>query len=329
MIFIHNRVQSLEKMHAYLKGLLATDRPDIRIGMVHGQMDGIQMEDRILDFKEGKYDILLSTTVIENGVNFLRANTILIDRSDMFGLAELHQLRGRVGRGDIQGYCYLLYDGTTPLPPDARRRLTAIVNNTHLGAGFEIAMQDLQIRGAGDILGVRQSGTTRETGMTLYFELLEEKINELRNVSAPRKIECRIDLSVSYHIDDRFFASEMDKIHFFREVERIDREDELNRVYGEFLRDCDDVVPDEFETLFLLLRVRIQLARYGIIAVRRIMGHYVLDFASDAPLDYVRAFLDRDRDSLCFLTTPRQVRFEASYFNTDLVFLKTLERRFG
>ena len=288
-------------------------------------MDGVQLEDRIMDFKEGKYDILLATTVIENGVNFVRANTIIIDRSDMFGLAELHQLRGRVGRAGEQGYCYLLYDDANPLADDAKKRLTAIANNTHLGAGFEIAMQDMQIRGAGDVLGVRQSGKSRETGLTLYFELLEEKINELRHIPTERRIECRIDLAISYGIDDSFFASEMDKIHFFREIERIRDEDELGSVYENFLRDRE-TIPEDFEMLFTILRVRLRLAQYGVTHVRRIMDRYVLDFAPDTTLDTLRSFLDRDTKRWCILATTRQVRIDTKIFKDDRTFLVAIAK---
>ncbi len=154
VIVLHNRVRSLSKIEAEIR--TACEGRDLKIATVHGQMSGTELEDRILEFKHGDFDILLSTTVVENGVNFLRANTILIDEADEFGLASLHQLRGRVGRKDVQAYCHLLYRKEI-LPDDSKKRLVAIASNSHLGAGFEISMRDLEIRGAGEILGLKQS----------------------------------------------------------------------------------------------------------------------------------------------------------------------------
>jgi len=142
IIFIHNRVASIESMKTRLVHLLGKK---IRIAITHGKMNGIELEDRIIDFKQGKYDILLSTTVIENGVNFLNANTILIDDAEKFGLAQLHQLRGRVGRKDQDAFCYLVYH-KEHLDDEAKKRLLTIVNHSELGAGFEIALRDLEIR---------------------------------------------------------------------------------------------------------------------------------------------------------------------------------------
>ena len=144
IIYLHNRIASLD---GTAKELLRIVGKKLRIVTTHGQMDPTELENRIMDFKEGKYDILLTTTVIENGVNFLRANTILIDNADEFGLAQLHQLRGRVGRKDMDAHCFLLYR-KEHLPEDAKKRLLAIVEHSHLGAGFEIAMRDMEIRGA-------------------------------------------------------------------------------------------------------------------------------------------------------------------------------------
>lgn len=149
IIVLHNRVRSLSKIEAEIR--TACEGRDLKIATVHGQMSGTELEDRILEFKHGDFDVLLSTTVVENGVNFLRANTILIDEADEFGLASLHQLRGRVGRKDVQAYCHLLYRKEI-LPDDSKKRLVAIASNSHLGAGFEISMRDLEIRGAGEIL---------------------------------------------------------------------------------------------------------------------------------------------------------------------------------
>lgn len=201
VIFLHNRVASIESIR---KQLIAIFGKHVRIAIAHGKLDGMQLEDIIIAFKEGKYDILLSTTVIENGVNFLNANTIFIDDAEKFGLAQLHQLRGRVGRKDRDATCYLLYHNDK-LDSDGKKQLLTIVNNSDLGAGFEIALRDLEIRGAGDVLGIKQSGKTHNTGLSLYFTLLEEKIEELRNGKKLEKNDCKIELDISYFIDNDFF----------------------------------------------------------------------------------------------------------------------------
>ncbi len=257
VLFLHNRVASIESIRKQLIGILGKH---VKIGVAHGRLDGMQLEDMIIAFKEGKYDILLSTTVIENGVNFLNANTIFIDDAEKFGLAQLHQLRGRVGRKDRDATCYLLYH-SDKLDSDGKKRLLTIVNNSDLGAGFEIALRDLEIRGAGDVLGIKQSGKTHDTGLSLYFTLLEEKIEELRNGKKPEKNDCKIELDISYFIDNDFFDSELDKIRFFRNIESIDSLEDLEYTHKTF-EDANEKLPESFENLFLLLRSRIIFRKF-------------------------------------------------------------------
>jgi len=180
VLIIHNRITGLESVRAEIALIMEESaHPDPRIVVTHGRMHGSDIEDRIHAFKKREYDILLTTTIIENGVNFLSANTIIILDPEDFGLASLHQLRGRVGRKTDQGYCYLIYRKSM-LSSQEKERLITIANNNHLGAGFEIAMRDMEIRGAGDLLGIAQSGHTKAVGLPLYFRMLEEKIQEIR-----------------------------------------------------------------------------------------------------------------------------------------------------
>ena len=181
VLFLHNRVTSLEGTAAELMRVCG---PRLKPILLHGQMLGHEIEDALISFREGHGNCLVSTTVIENGVNFLRANTIIIDHADEFGLAQLHQLRGRVGRTDKTAHAILLYRKPI-LAEDAKKRLLAIVEHAELGAGFEIALRDLEIRGAGEILGVSQSGKSKQTGMSLYLKLLESKVEELKSGKKP------------------------------------------------------------------------------------------------------------------------------------------------
>lgn len=225
---------------------------EAKIIITHGRMSGNEIEDKIHDFKQKKYNILLTTTIIENGVNFLSANTIIIIDPEDFGLASLHQLRGRVGRRGDQGYCYLTYRKPL-LSAEEKERLITIANNNHLGAGFEIAMRDMEIRGAGDILGIKQSGKSKDVGLPLYFRMLEEKIAELKD-EKQKKNFTKIELDLSYILPDEFFASELDKLNFFREVENIENLNDLDSVEQEFSYNKND---ENIANLFLLLRARI------------------------------------------------------------------------
>lgn len=319
VIFLHNRVASIDSIKKQLTGILGKK---VRIGITHGRMDGIQLEDVIIDFKAGKYDILLSTTVIENGVNFLNANTIFIDDAPRFGLAQLHQLRGRVGRKDQEAFCYLMYHENS-LVDDAKKRLLTIVNHSELGAGFEIAMRDLEIRGAGDILGIKQSGKTSNTGLSLYLKMLEEKIEELRSGKALSKIDCKIELDISYFIEDDFFDSPLDKIRFFRNIESIDTLEDLEYSHQTFA-EANETLPESFENLFLLLKTRIILRQYGVTSLKKVGESYVFEIDPTTEVATVRRFLDLDRGGDFTLITVHKIKVPIKKFRGDKDFLERL-----
>lgn len=317
VIVLHNRVRSLAKIEAEIRNACAPR--ELKIAVTHGQMSGTELEDRILEFKHGDFDVLLSTTVVENGVNFLRANTILIDEADEFGLASLHQLRGRVGRKDMQAYCHLLYRKEI-LPDDSKKRLVAIASNSHLGAGFEISMRDLEIRGAGEILGLKQSGRTKETGLPLYFRLLEEKVAEL-STGKKRAPDTKIDLDFSYGIPDAFFDSEIDKLHFFRSLESVRDEKELDYSRDGFL-EGRDTLPEGVENFFLLVRARIRLAKLKVATLRKMGNSYVFEFAAGTEVADLRKFLEIDKDGTFVFTGNGKIRVETSEYSGDLDFLR-------
>ena len=257
--------------------------------ITHGQMPGEMIEERIHAFKKGEYNILLTTTIIENGVNFLRANTIIIIDPEDFGLAQLHQLRGRVGRKGEQGYCYLIYR-KPELTAIEKERIITIANNTHLGAGFEIAMRDMEIRGAGDVLGFKQAGRSKDIGLTLYFRMLEEKIAEIKEAKKTRK-PVKIELDLSYTLDDALFLSGSDKLNFFREIENLETLEELEEVeknMNDTIRtmDCTSIdgishtssLITHTSNLFLLLRARILLSEYGLESLKKVGQNYIFDF---------------------------------------------------
>jgi transcription-repair coupling factor (superfamily II helicase) len=301
-----------------------------RMIITHGQMPGEDIEDRIHAFKKHEYDILLSTTIIENGVNFLSANTIIIIDPEEFGLASLHQLRGRVGRKDIDAYCYLMYR-KPELSKDEKERLITIANNSHLGAGFEIAMRDMEIRGAWDVLGIKQSGKSKDVWLTLYFRLLEERIAELKN-EKKKQFTTRIELDISYVLDDANFLSEGDKLNFFREIESLETLEELEEMEDNCTiwkdKNIDLSTKSEISWLshlFLLIRARIILSEHKVLKLSKIGLHYVFDLSENASVTDTKQFLDRfDKKNRMVLLSAKKIRIETRYWKTPVEFLSEL-----
>ena len=305
--------------------------------VTHGQMPGEEIEERIHAFKRGEYDILLTTTIIENGVNFLRANTIIIIDPEDFGLAQLHQLRGRVGRKGEQGYCYLLYR-KPELAQVEKERIITIANNTHLGAGFEIAMRDMEIRGAGDVLGFKQAGKSKDVGLTLYFRMLEEKIAEIKEEKA-RKKPVKVELELSYSLDDSLFLSETDKLNFFREIENIETLEELDEIEEDMryklwtttentawvLSSHTSYLLPHISYLFLLLRARLIFAEYGLESLKKVGQNYIFDFYDGTHVERIRAFLDRfDGKNRMTLLSVKKIRTETRYWKSAGEFLEEI-----
>lgn len=320
VIIVHNRIKWIESLKQELEEMLSESQNKAKIIVTHGRMNGDEIEERIHDFKEKKYNILLTTTIIENGVNFLSANTIIIIDPEEFWLASLHQLRGRVGRRGDQGYCYLAYRKIS-LNPDEKNRLITIANNNHLGAGFEIAMRDMEIRGAGDILGIKQSGKSKDVGLPLYFRMLEEKIAELKH-EKQTKIFTKIELDLSYIIPNEFFISELDKLNFFREVENIDNISELEALENEFLQDERN---EHIENLFLLLKARIIFGAFGIEKISKNGNFYVLDFKKWHTIYELKDFLDAfDKGKNMIVVSPEKIRIDAKNFQNSRDFLQNI-----
>lgn len=284
-------------------------------------MPGEQIEDRIHAFKKREYDILLTTTIIENGVNFLAANTIIILDPEDFWLAQLHQLRGRVGRKWEQGYCYLIYR-KPELAAVEKERIVTIANNTHLWAGFEIAMRDMEIRGAWDVLGFKQAGKSKEVWLTLYFRLLEEKIESIKNERKSKR-PVKVELEIPYSLPENIFLSEIDKLNFFREIENIETLEELEEMEEEMKKEITE--ESGLSNLFLIIRTRLTLWEYGIQSIKKIGVNYTFDFYEDTPVERLRNFLDRfDRKNRMILLSVRKIRVETSYWKTAEKFLREL-----
>lgn len=237
--FVHNRIQDIDVLADRLRRIV----PEARIKVGHGQMHEHELEQVMIEFIDHQFDLLLSTTIIESGLDIPNANTILIDEADRYGLSELHQLRGRVGRYKHQAYCYLLVDRHKHLTPDAARRLHAIEEYSQIGAGFGIAMRDLEIRGAGNLLGTQQSGHIAAVGYELYCQLLENAVRQLTNQRPKLTIDVELNLPIDGFIPAEYVPEIRHKIDLYRRLSRIDSVQQVEEIRGELLDRFGDPPP--------------------------------------------------------------------------------------
>jgi transcription-repair coupling factor (superfamily II helicase) len=214
VFFVHNRVSSINRVAAQIAELV----PEARVAVAHGQMAESSLEQVMVDFWERKFDVLVSTTIIETGLDIANANTLIIDRADKYGLSQLHQLRGRVGRGRERGYAYFLYDAERPLSETAQDRLETIAANNELGAGMQVALKDLEIRGAGNLLGGEQSGHIAGVGFDLYLRMIGEAVGAFRGDVAEGQTELRLELPVDAHIPDEYVESERLRLEAYQKL---------------------------------------------------------------------------------------------------------------
>ena len=259
IFFLHNKIEELPSIRDILLRLV----PDMKICVAHGQMEAKELENKMLDFMQGDYDMLLCTTLIENGLDIPNANTIIINQAQNFGLSDLHQLRGRVGRSNRKAFCYLIVPPLTTLTEEARRRLKAIEEFSDLGSGFNIAMQDLDIRGAGNLLGAEQSGFIADMGYETYQKILAEAMEELgmetglssKNVKDSYVEDCTIETDQVALIPDAYIDITAEKMRIYKELDSIRKDKELDR-YAEKLEDRFGKMPDELRSLFDIVRIR-------------------------------------------------------------------------
>lgn len=263
IFFIHNRVRDIYPMAARLKSIV----PEARIAVAHAQMPDHELEEIMLDFLRQKYDLLVATTIVENGLDIPTVNTIFINEADRFGLADLHQLRGRVGRYKYRAYCYLLLNPCKAITPQAARRLRAIEEYSELGAGFSIAMRDLEIRGVGNILGREQSGHIARVGYELYCQLLEQAVRQLKNLPPKPQFDVDINLPCAAYVPKGYIADLRTKIDFYRQLAKASSQEELRQL-RETVVDRFGPMPREVENLFQLAELRLAAQRWAIQSIR-------------------------------------------------------------
>ncbi|MSW58896.1 MAG: transcription-repair coupling factor, partial [Actinobacteria bacterium] len=248
IFFIHNRVESIEAVAERIKKLI----PEIKIGIAHGQMNERALEEVILAFWNREFDLLLCTTIIESGIDIPNANTLIVDRSDLFGLSQLHQLRGRVGRSRERAYAYFLYPTEQPITELAHDRLTTIATNTDLGAGMQVALKDLEIRGAGNLLGGEQSGHIAEVGFDLYMRMVADAVDEFKTgyfEDKSKNMECKVELPINAHLPVEYIESERLRLDLYRRLADAHNGSALNEIRDEMKDRFGELPPAANELL--------------------------------------------------------------------------------
>jgi transcription-repair coupling factor (superfamily II helicase) len=256
--YLHNRVETIEEATEHLRQLC----PGLRFLVAHGQMPERELEGHMLSFLAGDADVLVSTTIIESGLDIPQANTLVVERADTLGLAQLYQIRGRVGRSDVGAHAYLFYPDGRELTPEARSRLATLADHTELGSGFAIAMRDLEIRGAGNLLGVEQSGHVAAIGFELYVELLGEAVAELSGTRRAVARPVRVDAQVDAYVPTDYMPAEAQKIDLHRRLALAESDDELRELRAA-TEDRFGPLPEPVESLFAIQDVKLKLARIG------------------------------------------------------------------
>lgn len=308
VFFIHNRVHGLSEMSALIQGLC----PDLSIGFAHGQLEGHELEERIMDFIDKKYDVLVCTNIVESGVDIPNVNTIIVNNAHHFGLSDLHQLRGRVGRSNKKAFCYLLAPPMSTLPTDSRKRLQTLEQFSDLGSGFQIAMRDLDIRGAGNLLGGEQTGFMAEIGFEMYQKILEEAIRELKRNSFQDLFkeeiskqddfvsDCTIDTDLEILLPDSYVESITERLSLYTRLDSCETEEQLMEFHSEMV-DRFGPIPEQVEDLFTTVRCRW-------------MG---------VDLGFEKMTLKEDTLRCYFINRPDSPYFESQLFKKVLAYLQT------
>jgi len=274
--FVHNRINDMEKVFAHVRQLV----PDARVSVAHGQMHEKELERIMQRFINKEIDVLVSTTIIGSGLDIPDANTIIIDRADRIGLADLYQLKGRVGRSNVRAYAYFLISGEDILTDEAKKRLQAIQDMNYLGAGFRLAVKDLEIRGTGNLLGHEQSGHIHAVGFDMYIEMLESAVSELRGIKIEEEIEPRISLKVSAFIPEEFIEDVTLRLGIYRKIASAKSREGLDALIEEF-NDRFGRMPSEVQNLFDVMRLKIMAKKLLITDIAEINGRVRVIFSKD------------------------------------------------
>ncbi len=321
VFFIHNRIQNIAEIEALVNRIC----PDVRTVVAHGQMEGTKLEKIMLDYIEGDYDVLISTTIIESGLDIPNANTIIINQAQNFGLSDLHQLRGRVGRSNRKAFCYLLAPPLTLQTPEARRRLKAIEEFSEIGSGLNIAMQDLDIRGAGNLLGAEQSGFIAEIGFETYHRILDEALLELKEgeykdlfrvkakatdpeeAESPKYLnDSQIDTDLTLLFPDEYIENNSERLRLYRILDSVSTEEGL-QAFEKELKDRFGPIPPETAELMNVVRLRWMAIKLG----------------------FEKIILKKNRMIVHFINNPESDYFESTVFKSVLAFVQSQGRKYN
>jgi transcription-repair coupling factor (superfamily II helicase) len=278
--FVHNRVESIYEIAAKIQELA----PKARVIVGHGQMSEAELEKVMLKFIRHEADVLVSTTIIENGLDIPLCNTIIVNRADRHGLSELYQLRGRVGRSNRRAYSYLLVPPDAELTPLARRRLAALKEFSDLGAGFKIAALDLELRGAGNLLGGQQSGHINAVGFELYTSMLDRTVRELKGEAAPEEVSTQLNLGIDIRIPADYVPEENQRLRMYKRIAAVDSEAQLQEVQEE-LEDRYGQPPSAVRNLTDYARLRLLCQRIGVTHIERRRDQISIRFSEHAAIE--------------------------------------------
>ena len=280
LFYVYNRVDGIYERAANLQALV----PEARIAVGHGQMGEAALEKTMFDFIEGRYDILVSTAIVESGLDIPRANTIIIDRADIFGLSQLYQLRGRVGRSKERGYCYLVVPPPSAMTDEARARIEALEQHTDLGSGFQIASLDLELRGAGDLLSGEQSGQVALVGFDLYCQMLQDAVHELRGEPVVHDVEPELSFDVEAFLPDEYIADVGVRLSLYKRLASADSEQDVADLASE-MEDRFGPPPQEARKLVHLMRIKTELRRISALGCEASKKSVTLHLRDDTLID--------------------------------------------
>ena len=297
VFFVYNRVETIKDMAAYIGKLV----PEARVGIAHGQMTERELESVMIDFMENKYDILMCTTIIETGIDIQNTNTMIIYDADKMGLSQLYQLRGRVGRSNRIAYAYFTYRKDKVLTEVAEKRLKAIKDFTELGSGFKIAMRDLEIRGAGNMMGAAQHGHMAAVGYDLYCRMLEDTVKNIRGDVEKEPIETTVEIKIDAYIPSTYIEDETQKIEIYKKIAAIDCHEDMLDIQEE-IEDRFSDIPSSVANLMDIAYLRSISRQVGIIEIKEVKEEIILQFDSKERInqELVKALISKYNRSIVF-----------------------------
>ncbi|MGM0424294.1 MAG: transcription-repair coupling factor [Thermodesulfobacteriota bacterium] len=281
IFWVYNRVRGLERIREYVQSLV----PEARVGIAHGQLSERRLEEAMHRFWHGELDVLVCTAIIESGLDFPKANTLIVDQAQMFGLGQLYQLRGRVGRSRHQAYAYFLVPSMAALPDKARKRLQAVLEMDYMGAGFHVAMEDLRIRGAGNILGEAQSGNMNKVGLELFLEMLEQEVRKYKGEELNQKSEPELNIAFEANIPGNYISDPQERLYYYRKISAAESSQDL-KGWEEEIQDRFGPLPDQLHNLFSVLELKLILAGLQVERADLFPNRAMLSWSEDSrPVD--------------------------------------------